>query len=177
MTRPADYNTLGSEFNEFLYAPIAEESNGMALSVLSALARLGLDPWEQAAQWARLPGETATRNLASLIAALPAGPAARPDPGPLAARLIALLPRRNERMSSAKSSAGSPAAAPANPQSRSVAYMVVYLVLTIFLLCSQWIFGARPGITAAHTPTTTSGPQAPASPAAQPAGQRPAAGP
>jgi hypothetical protein len=45
----------------------------MRLSVLSALARAGVDPWEEAAHLARLPGETATQRLASLIAALPNG--------------------------------------------------------------------------------------------------------
>ena len=42
---------LGREFQAFLYAPIGEEENGTTLSVLSALARLGLDPWKQANGW------------------------------------------------------------------------------------------------------------------------------
>ena len=94
MTRPASVSALGSEFDDFLFAPIGEDRNGMLLSVLSALARLDFDPWEEAAKLAQLPEETATRKLASLIAALPDGPAARPDPGMIAPRLIALLPRR-----------------------------------------------------------------------------------
>jgi hypothetical protein len=86
---------LGSEFDDFLFAPIAEESNGMLLSVISALARLDLDPWQEAIKLAGMPGETATKRLASLlIAALPGGPSAHLDPGTIAARLIALLPRR-----------------------------------------------------------------------------------
>ena len=35
----------------------------MLLSVLSALARLDIDPWQEAAQLAGLPGETATRRF------------------------------------------------------------------------------------------------------------------
>ena len=146
MTRTAAYNALGSEFNEFLYAPIAEEHNGMVLSVLSALARLGLDPWEQAAQWDRLPGETAASNLASLIAALPDGPSARPDPGPLATHLIALLPHRHERTSVAPAAAGASEASLPTASARSAVYMIVYLILAVFLLCSQWIFGGRPAM-------------------------------
>jgi len=93
MTRSASASFLGSEFDAFLFAPIGEDTNGMLLSVLSALARLDVDPWQEAAKLARLPGETATQRLAGLIAALPHGPLAHLDPRPVAARLIALLPR------------------------------------------------------------------------------------
>jgi hypothetical protein len=85
--------SLGSEFDDFLFASIGEDRNGMLLSVLSALARLDVDPWKEAAQLARLPGETAAHRLAALIARLPDGALMRPDPGTIAARLIALLPR------------------------------------------------------------------------------------
>ena len=86
--------TLGSEFDDFLFAPITEESSGTMLSVISALARLDLDPWQEAKNLAVLPGETATKRLASLLmAALPEGPSARRDPETIAARLTALLPR------------------------------------------------------------------------------------
>ena len=93
MTRSVWATSLGSEFDDFLSAPIGEENNGMLLSVISALARLDLDPWQEAVKLAGLPGETATTRLASLIAALPDGPSAHRDPGSIAARLIALLPR------------------------------------------------------------------------------------
>src|SRR5579862_3396368 len=94
MMRSASSSSLGSEFNDFLFAPIGEERNGMLLSVLSALARLDVDPWQEAAELARLSRENATQRLASLIAAaLPDKPSVRLDPGSIAARLIALLPR------------------------------------------------------------------------------------
>jgi len=66
----------------------------MLLSVLSALARRGVDPWDQAAKLARLPVETATQLLASLIAPLPDDPPADVDTLTISARLIALLPGR-----------------------------------------------------------------------------------
>jgi hypothetical protein len=94
MTPSASASLLGSEFDDFLYAPIDEDRNGMLVSVLSALARLDLDPWQEAAQLAQLPGEPATQRLASLIAALPDGSMVHLDPGTAAARLIALLPGR-----------------------------------------------------------------------------------
>jgi hypothetical protein len=92
MTRAASAPNLGSEFDAFLFAPVGEDRNGMLLSVLSALVRLDVDPWLEAAKLARLPGKEAARRLAGLIAGLPDGATTHPDPGPIAARLIALLP-------------------------------------------------------------------------------------
>lgn len=92
MTNSASISRLGSEFDDFLFAPIGEDRNGMLLSVLSALARLDIDPWQEAAKLAGLPEESATQRLASLIAELPDEPAAHPGPATIAARLIALLP-------------------------------------------------------------------------------------
>ena len=83
---------LGDEFNAFLFAKVCDERHDMPLSVLSALARLDLDPWQEAAELARMPGETAAYRLSSLLGALPEVPSAQPERGTIAARLIALLP-------------------------------------------------------------------------------------
>jgi hypothetical protein len=91
MTHCNSISAFGSEFDDFLFAPIGEDRNGMLLSVLSALARLDVDPWKEAEELAQLPRETAAQRLASLIAALPGGPL---DPSAVATRLITLLPRR-----------------------------------------------------------------------------------
>lgn len=80
-----------SEFDDFLLAPMGEDRSGAPLSVLSALARLNVDPWEEAAQLSRLPLEAAAQKLAALIAALPAGSSARADPGAMADGLVKLL--------------------------------------------------------------------------------------
>jgi hypothetical protein len=55
MMRAASTPYLGSQFDDFLFAPIGEEENGMLLSVVSALARLDLDPWQEAASLTGLP--------------------------------------------------------------------------------------------------------------------------
>ncbi len=81
-----------SAFNDFLFAPIGEEENGMVLTALSALARSGVDPWDEAARLSALPRETATKNLTSIISALPNGRWAQSAVGNIAARLIARLP-------------------------------------------------------------------------------------
>jgi hypothetical protein len=85
---------LGSEFDGFLFAPIGPDRNGMLLSVLSALARLDVDPWQEAAHLAGMPQKLATGRLTSMIAALPAGSPEHGDPQTIAARLVALLPRQ-----------------------------------------------------------------------------------
>jgi hypothetical protein len=92
VTRALCASARDAELQPFLYALIGDEKHGMALSVLSALARRNIDPWVQAGDWSRLPRQTATLELASLISALPDGPSVRPAPEAIAARLIALLP-------------------------------------------------------------------------------------
>jgi hypothetical protein len=93
LMNPVDTPT--SEFDDFLYAPIVEGGNGMVLSVLSALARVNVDPWDEAARLARLPCEAATRTLTQLITALPNGLSEGLDAGAVARELVALLPRQS----------------------------------------------------------------------------------
>jgi hypothetical protein len=94
MKPPASFAALGREFDNFLFAAIGEDRNGMPLSVVSALARMDLDPWQEAASLAAVSVETATGQLTSLLAALPDSSLKRLDPSTTAARLIALLPQR-----------------------------------------------------------------------------------
>jgi len=83
---------LGSEFDGFPFAPICEDRNTMLLTVLSALARANVDPWEEAARSARMAKEAAAKSLALLIAGLPDRVAAHRDSRTTAAHLIELLP-------------------------------------------------------------------------------------
>ena len=82
------------ELDDFLHAPIGIEMNEMPLSVLSALARLGLDPWKEATELSELPSDSATERLAALIMRLPGGRWTQADSRGIAHRLIGLLPRR-----------------------------------------------------------------------------------
>jgi len=36
---------LRKDFDEFLFAPVGEDASGMPLTLLTVLARLGVDPW------------------------------------------------------------------------------------------------------------------------------------
>ena len=51
MKNSATVLSAKSEFDAFLFAHIGEEKNGMLLSVLSALARLDLDPGGRQPSW------------------------------------------------------------------------------------------------------------------------------
>ena len=136
MKRSGLLPSLGCEFDNFLLAPIGDDNNGMQLSVLSALARLDVDPWEEAATLARLPGDTATRKLASLIAALPAGPSARPDSATIAARLIPLLPGRVGSDGPSRPTLPGVGTTTSSP---ILAYLVFYAIITLFMLAFQWL--------------------------------------
>jgi hypothetical protein len=52
---------------EFLYSEVLEESNGIKVTVLSLLSRIGLDPWREADRLAHLPQPAAARYLARVI--------------------------------------------------------------------------------------------------------------
>ena len=131
MIRAAPVFALAPEFDNFLFARIGEEKNGMLLSVISALARLDLDPWQEAANLAQLPVTTAARRLASLIASLPVRPLTYLDPETTAARLIAHLPRRvgfNAASAASSHNVGIPALIQSQPF-RYAAFILMILLL------------------------------------------------
>ena len=92
MTPATSVSFFRPEFNDFLYAPIGSGGNGMPVSVLSALSRLDVDPWAEAAELSGLPKDTAVRRLAALIARVPGAAWAQADSRATAHRLIELLP-------------------------------------------------------------------------------------
>ncbi|KAA1053744.1 hypothetical protein [Azospirillum argentinense] len=87
-----EYTLHQSDLNEFLSAPLWDEENGSRLSVLSALARLGIDPWAEAARLAALPKDAAASALAVILRRLPAQQPEAPDAVATADRLVKLLP-------------------------------------------------------------------------------------
>jgi hypothetical protein len=84
-----------ADFERFVYADVATEPNGMELSVLSALSRRGLDPWQEAQRLAQLPPFAAADGLAQILRAVPAVQALRLDVKVIAERLVPLLPVRS----------------------------------------------------------------------------------
>jgi hypothetical protein len=82
---------LRSDLNDFLFTPIANDSSGMHLTMLSALARSGVDPWEEAAGLRTLSRDEATEKLVHLLGHLPNGPSPGDETATLAARLVTQL--------------------------------------------------------------------------------------
>lgn len=81
-----------SGLNQFLFAIVGTERNGMDLSLASVFARLGNDPWREAGRLARLPKPEAIDSLARTLAGMPASLWPLPASTTIATRLIALLP-------------------------------------------------------------------------------------
>jgi hypothetical protein len=92
MTSSPSVSYLTPQFDDFLFARINEDSEATPLSVLSILARLGADPWEEAAKLAQLPRASAAKRLAAFIAATPGAPPAYLNAKTVCDRLINLLP-------------------------------------------------------------------------------------
>lgn len=82
-----------SEFNDFLFALVGQEKSGMQLTVLSALARFGFDPWREAARLSELTKEAATSALAAVISELPEGNWKGLNSRSIAVRLVERLPK------------------------------------------------------------------------------------
>jgi hypothetical protein len=131
MTRTVSIPGLGSEFDAFLFATVDEEKNGMLLSVLSALARLGVDPWQEAAKLAQLPEETATRRLTTLLEALPDAAPVHRDPVTVAARLIGLLPHVAEPVGSSNPAGAGVATKPSAT--------LIWTIVVMLFMSAQWI--------------------------------------
>ncbi len=93
MTHAALSPLIGPEFDEFLGAAIREDRNGTTLSVLSALARLDVDPWREATSLARMPRAAAADRLTALINALPREPGGAIPSQTSAEELVSLLPK------------------------------------------------------------------------------------
>jgi hypothetical protein len=92
MTLPVRFSLLHSDLNDFLFASVGDQRNGMPLNVVSALTRLDVDPWEEAARLAALPKSLAAEALAPMIAQLPIFRRQQSDNLVISQRLVELLP-------------------------------------------------------------------------------------
>jgi len=87
-----EYSLGHSAYNDFLFGSLGQDAVGMEVTVLSALSRLGIDPWQEAARLAALPRDAAAEALAATILQLPDRTGASVEVPKIAARLVALLP-------------------------------------------------------------------------------------
>jgi len=137
---------LRKDFDEFLFTAVANDANGMPVTLLTVLARLGVDPWEEAADLANLSREPAMQRLASRLEAMPNGPASAEDTVNIATRLIALLHRAPARKASAPAPAPASAPLPTRKlaeQPQGIRLAIYCLIGAIFVLVGQWALSNR----------------------------------
>lgn len=88
-----------TRYDAFLYASVCE-TDEMTLSVLSVLARLDIDPWQEADRLTQLSRDEAINSLASKIWQSNSDRWSPSEASLLAVRLIELLPSRGRSPSS-----------------------------------------------------------------------------
>jgi hypothetical protein len=127
MALSARFSLLHSNLNDFLFAPVGEEQNGVTLSVVSGLTRLGLDPWEEAARLTPLPKARAAETLALLIARLPIRRAQLSDDLVISRRLVELLPAQEPAASRTRERAG-------GGRKKSLSTMILQTIISVACL-------------------------------------------
>jgi hypothetical protein len=106
MTLSARFSLLHSDLNDFLFASVGTERNGMPLNVVSALTRLDVDPWGEAARLAALPKALAAEALTPMIARLPIFRRQQSDNLVISQRLVELLPTSRQAATTGPEQAG-----------------------------------------------------------------------
>ncbi|WP_317057204.1 hypothetical protein [Roseovarius rhodophyticola] len=84
----------GSDYDAFLFAHVGEDRTGAAVTVLSVLARLDLEPWTEAHELASMDREDAQVRLTTHFEAITDIPALALASEGRAAKLVSLLPKR-----------------------------------------------------------------------------------
>ena len=160
---PDAFALKNSGLDAFLYADVGAELNGSPLTILSVLARLGQDPWAQAAGWAALPTAAAIDGLSGSIEQMPLAPAALAGSREIAARLVQLLPGKAMHNVPAKPGNAKSALATANglPLSMLWCGLAVWMALNVLTM----LHASTDGITPAERPMAIAGSTSAAAPA------------
>jgi len=137
-----------STLNAFLYADVGTEANGCGLTMLSVLARLGKDPWAEAALWSQKSKHAAVDALTQSIVLMQLRQPPDESARSTALRLIDLLPQ-DQGSPDASASAGSKAAFPAMPDGM---WMVICWAWIYFALAVGVSLAPRPNAAAVTPP-------------------------
>ena len=86
------YAPLRPDLDNFLFAAVGEERNGIPLSMISALTQLDLDPWDEAGRLSSMARQEAVERLSDLILRLPGMHRPSSEAQQIAAGLIDTLP-------------------------------------------------------------------------------------
>jgi hypothetical protein len=143
MTLRRSFRPLRPDLDKFLFATVGEEIDGMPLSVISALTRLGLDPWQEAGRLSSLSNREAVEQLGRLIAELPGTLRPSGEAREIAGGLIDLLPTQNANPGSAAQVEVRPRLRrPTLP--RPSQFWVACFVLAVAVLISALVHGGFP---------------------------------
>ena len=139
--------TLRTDFDAFLFASVGDDANGMPLTVVTLLARLGVDPWQEATDLAHLSIEAARERLGARLEAASRAPATEAETATVVKRLVALLHRVPARKSSApqvplqKNEA--PVAAGLMKRSKGIPVAIYWALGLILVLLIDWTISTR----------------------------------
>lgn len=119
------------DFERFLYAPVGEDRRGYNVTVLSMMARLGLDPWDETAELVTIGRQAAQTRLRKLLQRFWDVPALSSDSRKVANDLSRLLPERAPILSLTQS--GSDIGAP-KEATKGVSWVVLVVILVVLQL-------------------------------------------
>ncbi len=158
-THPNVFALKNSGLDAFLYADVGAELNGSALTILSMIARLGQDPWAEAARWAGLPRAGVIESLAQCIAQMPLTPSALAETRVTAERLARLLPATTH---SRRQASAAKAEATSVPQWVPIA--ILYCALAFGMALNAFLMPkpSRAVVTPIEQPTALPGATGPA---------------
>jgi hypothetical protein len=142
-----------SGLNTFLFAEVGQELNGSPLTILSVLARLGKDPWAEAAKWVSMPKAAIIERLTQSISQMPLCPQALTDARATASRLILLLP--------SQTAASRPSEALTVGRTSVPKWVLVAICLAAVGLGFAFNMAPRPSSTQVIAPLNEQHPQAP----------------
>jgi hypothetical protein len=127
------------EFDSFLFATVGEELDGVPLSVLSVLSRLGLDPRDEAARLSHLTKEAAADQLARMIARLSDRRWNLSEAHRIAGGLIERLPTSNTAGKPHRPEAGAEPTT-GSKTSRFLVYAALLIALLVSLFAGGFLF-------------------------------------
>jgi hypothetical protein len=79
------------QYDEFLFAVACDNPDGTQISVLSALARMDADPWEEAARLSAMPKKDAEKVIISLLHRTSGHSCSPSEDAAIATRLVQIL--------------------------------------------------------------------------------------
>ena len=141
MTLRPEFALGHSEYNPFLFSVVDDLEGELPITVLTALTRLGFDPWREAARLSDLPREAAAQALAEAIAKLPGKACEGPNLAATAARLVSGLPARGVSIVAARRAERPEVSRMGEGKSRSRLTMPLFwvgLVVAVYLVSVYW---------------------------------------